>query len=445
MLFNDKETQSFLEGFSQKSYVDIFNLRSRVEPREWERKAITDIKEVIFQKRNQFPDNKNVLYLHIPFCATRCDYCPYYTTPYSLSRLDAYLDALEREIALIKDTPYLRSTTFSSVYFGGGTPSLLNLTAIERLSNVLLNSFTFSRDAEFSFESNPATLNEDKIKTLKRCGFNRVSLGVQTFRDHLLKEMNCAHTANKALRIIHLLLDNGFTVNIDTIYGLIGQSKQDLEADLQALCSIQPPHQVTSFPLRIAKNTPLGAELERREGLSVKWHLARLLEYDRIIEQCLTGNDYSREECSVFYHRKGAPDHAYHSTETRVVGLGSSAGTLLDEGESSNYFDVDEYMSAIHHGKHTALSGILLTKRQAHERFVLYRILYSYRSLPDFRQIVEKRFNEYYLTEIGDTFEKVIGDMEKLRFIKRAGAAIVLTDRLWRILNKVKIGMPSIK
>ncbi|MCC5468454.1 coproporphyrinogen-III oxidase family protein [Pelosinus baikalensis] len=442
---NEMEMKAFLDDFAKKSYTEIFNIRSRLEQSEWERKALTNLRETIFQNKNKYPNTKNVLYIHIPFCVTRCDYCPYYTHPYNPMLVSEYLNALEKEILSIKDTPFIKSTVFSSLYFGGGTPSLLSVDHIKRLSEVIFNNFSFDIGAELSFESNPSTLTEEKIKTLRNCGFNRVSLGIQTFNDQLLKEMSCAHTSEKARSVINLLFEYGFIVNTDMIYGLIGQTENDLERDLHELCQCKAPHQVTLFPLRIAEHTPLGEELQKKEGITIQSHFNRLLEYDSLAEKILLANQFSREESPVFYYKEGSIPHKYSSTETRIVGLGAGAGTLLDEGEGCNYYDVREYISAVNENRSPALSGIRLTQQQAYERFVLYRILYMNRSSSDFRENLEKGFYEYYNTSLSNKIHlKVLSDMERMKFIKTTNEEIIFTDRLWRVLNKVKIGMPSI-
>lgn len=436
--------ERYINELPQKSYVEIFNLRSRLETSDWERFAIKDLKKDIFRNENKYPNTKNVLYVHIPFCATRCDYCPYYTTPYSGNAVQEYLDALEKEINLIKDTAFVKSTVFDSLYFGGGTPSILTADNITRITNIIFSSFNFAKDGEFSFESNPSTLTEEKILALKSSGMNRVSLGIQTFNDKLLREMHCAHTSERAKSVICSLLDHGFLVNIDMIYGLIGQTKQDLKSDFEVLHSFNKPHQVTFFPLRIATHTPLGKELENKEGITVKEHYNRLLQFDAFVEEEMNKSGYLREQSPVFYHSKGAPEHKYHSTATRIIGIGASAGTILDEGEGCNYNNIEEYIAAINSGSSTAISGVSLTMQQAYERFVLYSIIYMNRSLPNFREVVEKCFLEHYGIPLGNLYDKVLDDMRKLRFIKKDTDKIIFTDRMWMILNRVKIGMPSI-
>ena len=440
----DTSSDKFLHELSQKSYVDIFNVRSRLEQSEWERNAVTNLKDIIFKNENRHPKTKNVLYIHIPFCATRCKYCPYYTSYNNNSLKIDYMNALEKEIFKYKDTPFLKSTVFDSIYFGGGTPSVLSIEEIKRITYTLFNNFTFSDKGEFSFEANPSTLTKEKMIALKDSGINRVSLGIQTFDDNLLRDMQCAHTKEKAISVINSLLDYGFIVNIDMIYGLVGQTKENLEKDMEILNSFDVPHQVTLFPLRISAHTPLGQELNKQEGITVKSHNERLLELDAHLENIMVSNQYNREESPIFYYKSGSHPHRYNSTETRIVGFGSSAGTTLDEGETSNFYDVEEYISAINNNRSPALSGGPLTRQQAFERFVLYRIIYMNRSLPNFHEIVNKSFYEYFGIELGDVYFKVLDDLKRLRFIKHDSGKIVLTDRLWMILNKVKIGMPSI-
>lgn len=442
MLF--KDATEFLESTSKLSYTDFFNVRSRLEQTDWERNAIVDLKDQMFKMENRFPETKNVLYVHIPFCATRCEYCPYYTTPYNHSLVNEYISCLKKEMDRYKNTTYVKLTRFNSVYFGGGTPSILKEDQIKNIGEYIFSNFNFAPDAELSFESNPSTLTLSKIKTLKSLGFNRVSLGIQTFNERLLKAMNCAHSKKKAMSVIELLLENEFIVNTDLIFGLIGQDLKEIEEDIQALLQFKKPFQITYFPLRIAERTPLAEQLEKEQGINVKAHLKNLLEIDTIVNEHLTSAGFIREECPMFYHASGAIEHKYSSTETRVIGFGSSAGTLLDDGECCNCHDINEYIKNINNNSHTSISGIMLTPPQSLERFILYRILYMNRSLPDFKEILEKRFVDYYKTPIDGLYEKVIDDMIRLKFIKLNGHNIELTDRLWHILNKVKIGMPSI-
>lgn len=440
---NEKD-ESYQKMKQDMSYTSFFNIRSRLERSEWERVADKKLKMNMLSKKNVYGDTMNVLYAHIPFCLTRCDYCPYFTTPYSADLMESYLQCVEQEIDNIKDTEYIKTTKFGSLYFGGGTPSILTEKDIRRIVSKIFSSFQFSKDGEFSFESNPSTLTEEKIIALKESGMNRVSLGIQTFNDKFLKEMNCAHTSQKAIEVINMLLDYGFLVNIDMIFGLVGQTKEDILKDIDMLNTFEKPHQVTFFPLRIATGTPLADMLEEREGISIQDHFERLYELDRFIEKNMGIKDYEREESPVFYHKKGTKAHEYHSTATRVVGIGASAGTLLDGGESSNYSSVHEYMEAIRNRESTAMSGAALTMKQAHERFVLYQIIYMNRSLPNFKEVVGRNFYQYYKEPMGDLYDKVVADMVQLRYIEKDTECIKFTNRMWKILNKVKIGMPSI-
>ncbi|WP_054749888.1 hypothetical protein [Ruminiclostridium josui] len=142
-------TQDILKRLSEKNYTEIFNIRSRVEASDWERIAVENLKQNIFANPNRYPNTKNVLYVHIPFCATRCDYCPYYTTPYTSQKITDYLDALEKEIENIKNTPFIKSTTFSSVYFGGGTPSVLSAENIKRIVYKILTALILTKMVSF--------------------------------------------------------------------------------------------------------------------------------------------------------------------------------------------------------------------------------------------------------------------------------------------------------
>lgn len=442
-LDNPLERDRFLNNFAKKSYTEMFDIRSRLGQTKWSINLLPNFRDKIFSRENKYPHTKNGLYIHIPFCFTRCEYCPYFSEQYNPGIVSEYVDALEKEIMSVKDTPYIKTTTFSTLYLGGGTPSLLSVDEIGRISEVINKSFTFENGAEWSFEGNPATFTEDKIGALKSAGFNRVSMGVQTFHDHLLKENGCAHNAERARKTIQLLLKYDLLFNIDMIYGLLGQTQDDFEEDIDELCQYEKLQQLTLYALKIVDNTPLSDELQKRDGFTAASHYKRLLEYDALAEEKLLAHQYKREEHPMFFS-KGSALHRYISTETRVVGLGAGAGTIIDEGEVYNNYDLKEYISAINENRTPVLAGYKCTQQQNFERFILYRIIYMHRSAKNFHKLVEKRFSEYFNTSIGDLYFKVIDDMKKRKFIVKDTEDIVFTDRMWDTLGRIRVTIPSI-
>ena len=454
MLYNE---EAKLDIYNKMSYVDYFNVKARGYTRELQNLKNCDefctltptesskLKNRLLEQSNKFPDKKNVLYVHIPFCVTHCEFCPYYVSAYSRNKVEEYLDAFEQEILHLKDLPYVQSTTFDCLYFGGGTPSILSVSEIKRVVSLMFQYFRFKEDGEFTYESNAATLTQEKILALKECGINRISLGIQTFNDRLLKEMNCAHNSEKAKEVINIALENGMVVNIDLIFGLIHQSQEEIIADINELKEFNQLDQVTYFPLRIMANTSLEKLLYQEEAMDIKEHFNHLLDLDQIVEKTLHKNGYVRELDPIFYHSTKSYEHKYLSTGTRVLGLGAGAGSLIDYGEFSNHDSVDEYIKSIKNNEHGVKAGAPITSEQAYERYILFCIIYLNRSIGNMKEIITNQFVDYFNTSIDNRYEKVVQDMIQMKFaVVDEDGKIKFTNRMWHVLGQVKIGMPSI-
>jgi oxygen-independent coproporphyrinogen III oxidase len=356
----------------------------------------------------------------------------------------AYLEALAREVAMVSETPYVKSTRFWCVYFGGGTPSLLRPDDLERLVVLLHRNFNLTADAEMTFEANPATLTEEQIERLRPLGFNRVSLGVQSFQDTVLRKMRCAHSAARAHRVIRSVLERGLTLNVDLLFGWMGQTQADVELELERMGEGGLPHQVTLFPLRLANGTPLADELQHQGVLDVMSHHRRLLEFDALAEKQMRERSFIRGEVPISYSRADARPHRYQSVEGRVVGLGAGAGSVLEGAESLNHRAVARYIGELRENRGPVAHDGHCTREQARERYVMFRILFMNRSLAGFRETVARRFEEYYDEPIGAYYDKVVQDMRRRAFIELVGEKIVFTKRLWNLLAGLEIGTPSI-
>src|SRR5688572_9082974 len=160
------------------------------------------------------------IYFHIPFCRQACHYCNFHFST-SLKLKDDFLHAILREIELRKD--YLQGEQVNTIYFGGGTPSLLEQYELERIFNEIYKHHKVSDEAEITFEANPDDVATGKLAAWKAAGINRLSMGVQSFYEEDLKWMNRAHNASQAMDSIKLVQDAGFTnLTIDLIYGSPG-------------------------------------------------------------------------------------------------------------------------------------------------------------------------------------------------------------------------------
>ena len=197
--------------------------------------------------------NKLGLYLHIPFCVKKCGYCDFLSYPPGEGEKKAYVSLLRKEIRLWKgktDCPV------DSVFFGGGTPSLLEGQELEQILECLRDVFVFEKDCEITLESNPGTLDEEKLRDFKRLGINRLSLGVQSFQDDILRFLGRIHTADQALTQFELARKAGFSnINLDLMFSLPGLSMQGWEKTLRRALSLEPEH-LSYYGLILEEGTP---------------------------------------------------------------------------------------------------------------------------------------------------------------------------------------------
>ena len=197
------------------------------------------------------------IYIHVPFCESRCAYCDFYSTTL-LRHRSAYVDTVCRELQL--RLPELQGAPIETIYFGGGTPSTLR---IEELSSILtslrnfqLSTFNFQL-AEITLEANPDDLTEEYVQGLRTLPFNRVSIGIQTFHDRTLKLVGRRHTAQEAIEAVHRCQRMGLTnISIDLMYGLPGETLEDWTYSLEQAIALRVPH-ISAYHLTYEEGTRL--------------------------------------------------------------------------------------------------------------------------------------------------------------------------------------------
>jgi oxygen-independent coproporphyrinogen-3 oxidase len=200
------------------------------------------------------------LYIHIPFCPNICPYCAFYKESAGRERVESFLDALLMEMDFWKSE--LRPRT---IFFGGGTPSALSLTQFEKLLQGLHDRLDLSLLEEWTIEMNPATVALDKALLLREAGINRVSMGVQSWDDTVLKTLGRTHDADKAEESFHLLRQAGFTnLSIDLIFGVPGQSLASWRASLERSLRLSPEH-LSAYGLTYEEDTEFFQKLGRGE------------------------------------------------------------------------------------------------------------------------------------------------------------------------------------
>tara|TARA_Y100000589_G_C27117813_1_gene615049 strand:- start:400 stop:1446 length:1047 start_codon:yes stop_codon:yes gene_type:complete len=255
-----------------------------------------------------------------------------------------FVKAIIQEIELRKDV--FANKFISSIYFGGGTPSLLSKEELDMIFEKLFKSFTINADSEITLEANPDDLNFDKILQLKDTPINRLSIGVQSFRDEDLKYMNRAHTAIEALNSIKMAQDSGFhNITIDLIYGTPGMSNEDWKYNLRKSFSLNLPH-ISSYALTVEEKTPLYYQILKNNIDPVdEQQIAD--QYKILIDEMLRYG-YEQYEISNF-----CKDNSYskHNTsywkKDHYLGLGPSAHSYFGNSRLWNLSNNVKYIQAL--------------------------------------------------------------------------------------------------
>jgi oxygen-independent coproporphyrinogen-3 oxidase len=195
------------------------------------------------------------IYIHIPFCEKKCLYCDFYSIE-NHDSMDRFLAALENEIRMTPDQFHLTEPV-DTIFFGGGTPSLLSPSKIEKLVAAVASIFTLAASPEITIETNPGTVDRSKLRGYRSAGVNRLSIGIQSFHADELQFLSRIHNAEEAIKTVRNAQEEGFdNISVDLIYGLPGQSEERWRNNLRQAFALQPVH-ISAYSLIVEENTPL--------------------------------------------------------------------------------------------------------------------------------------------------------------------------------------------
>jgi oxygen-independent coproporphyrinogen-3 oxidase len=280
-----------------------------------------------------------LLYLHIPFCHRICPYCSFYKHTPGSTPIGEFIDALGQEASQRIDRPV------RTVYLGGGTPSMLSLSHLNRLFDALHASIDFSLLDEVTLEANPATFDAAKARTFRELGVTRVSLGIQSFAPQVLRTLGREHTPDEATRSVELLRAADMPqVNIDLMFSIPGQSEQDWQETLARTVALQPDH-VSAYNLTYEEDTAFFDDWKRRGMPHAEDVDAKMFEMAR---HMLSSAGYDHYETSNYAKPGSRSSHneGYWRGED-YLGLGPSAVTTLNRVRSHNVADTAAYVARI--------------------------------------------------------------------------------------------------
>ncbi len=283
------------------------------------------------------------IYLHIPFCKKRCYYCDFYSTT-QLKQIPVLVEALKHELVLRKN--YLPDEAVETVYFGGGTPSLLSTAELEAILEVIKQNYPLSADAEITIEANPDDLSDEYLQNLAKTPVNRISIGIQSFDDEQLKNMNRRHTALQGIEAVAKCKKHGFiNLSIDLIYGLPGMQTDDWKKQLEQAAELDVPH-ISAYHLTYEKGTVFETRLQKNELHEISE--ATSLEQFKILMDWAKQNGYEHYEISNFA-RPGM--NSKHNTsywqQKAYLGIGPAAHSFDLKTRSWNISNLKEYLAGI--------------------------------------------------------------------------------------------------
>jgi len=310
---------------------------------------------------NLHQDETPGLYVHVPFCKTKCPYCDFYSVT-DITLAESWLCAIREEMILYRDD----FGTFDTLYVGGGTPTVLNDTSLISLFEELHNQFSFSPDTEITVEANPDDITTRKLKLLKSLGVNRLSIGVQSFDDEELRFLKRRHTASGAVKALDLICSSGFrNVGIDLMYGLPGQTLESWVTTLQKALTFHPTH-LSCYQLTIEKTTPFGKMLDNgslqncaeEQGRKFFLTTSKFLEENGFVHYEISnfarGNGFrSRHNCKYWKH-------------VEYLGLGPGAHSFQKGVRWWNFRSIEEYCNNLQKGLQPVSESETLTSEQMH-------------------------------------------------------------------------------
>jgi oxygen-independent coproporphyrinogen-3 oxidase len=364
------------------------------------------------------------LYIHVPFCRRKCPYCDFYSIPFDEELKDKYLKALEQEI--IFSAREIDGIKADTLYFGGGTPSLLKPAEVEQLIFHCKNSYFLSDDAEITLEANPESLDLKKLKDYRSAGINRLSLGVQSFIDEELKVLGRLHTVQKALQSYNQACRVGFdNIGIDLMLGLPQQKIEHWAYSLRQALQIKPQH-LSTYILELKKNScwtqkflhklPTDDAVEEMYNFTIEFLTAQGYQHYEISNFCLPG--------FPSYH------NLKYWSNVPYIGFGPSAHSYYRNNRYNNVPDVYEYIKLI------ALSNSAIENRQAltTENRLEEALFLGLRVT---KGIELSYFNKLYCVDIEAKYMNEIYRLQDAELLEISNGFLRLTQKGYLLSNEV--------
>ncbi len=364
------------------------------------------------------PSQPAGLYVHIPFCRKKCAYCDFFSIT-DLRLIASFAAALRREIdMMVSKSPLF----FDTLYIGGGTPSILSESQLIDMIESIKKYINICSFNEITIEINPESATKTWLKAARQTGINRVSIGVQSFDDKALAFLGRIHSARQAKEAIAAARSAGFeNIGLDIIYGLPGQTRAGLEADLKQAISYAPEH-ISCYLLTIESGTPLAESLKKKEFEPLSE--SQTADMFLVVSEILTANGYLHYEISNF--SRGPETRSRHNLKYwqrfPYLGLGPSAHSYSRSERHWNVKNVPLYVKRLSSGLSPRLPGEVLSVRQQ-----MMEALYLGLRLR--KGIDAEAFNREFEVDFQTRFAPVLSKYEATGMLSLAGGRCHLSTR----------------
>ena len=376
------------------------------------------------------------LYIHIPFCNSKCNYCNFLSFVCSSEEKLRYIESLKKEIK-IQSKQYSSIYSIRTIYIGGGTPSSLPTGAIKDILQTIFKYFTVKNNAEITMEVNPNTVSEEKIGEYVLSGVNRFSIGLQSTNEEILKSMGRTHTLQDYNQTIEFIKQNGISnINTDLIIGYPGQTEKDVLDSLKYLIKLNIPH-ISCYMLSVEKGTKLKSLISK--GIAVLPSEENVIKMYQIVVKNLTKAGYNRYEVSNFAKPGFSCKHnlVYWKRED-YLGFGTGAHSYVNGIRFSNTENLKTYNECIETtGKAPVCEVKKLTEQDKKEEFIML-------SLRTSEGLDSNEYQRLFNENIIANKKEVITNLVKLGFLSIDKTGVIkATDNGFLVLNKIILELCS--
>ncbi len=367
------------------------------------------------------------IYIHVPFCKSKCTYCDFASYPSEISKAELYFACLYKELK--HRSTELKNKVIRTIYFGGGTPSFVEAKYVYGALKQIYNCFTVDKNAEITLEVNPGTITQEKLKVYKNAGINRFSVGLQSASDDTLRSLNRIHNTADFISAINLLKD--YNTSVDVMIGLPNETQKDVLKTLELATSFENVKHISLYALKAEEGTPMFTKYLNGELLSDD-EVAEI--YDFSVKY-LKNKGYNRYEVSNFCKNGYCSKHNLNYWKRgEYLGVGVGASSFLNGRRFTNTEVIDEYLKCLLSNKYAEVFSENVSLQDAKGEYAMLLLRTSIGvNLQDYKKEFKSDFNS--------DFNKAINKNKK--YLEITETNVKIKDEYLYVQNSILVDFIS--